>query len=61
MAGKKGQNKRVWLDDEKRSICAQARVTACASGFRSDTCETTDAGIRFLAEGVLTAYCSFFR
>ena len=27
MAGKKGQKKRVWSDDEKRSICAQARVT----------------------------------
>jgi transposase len=26
MAGKKGQKKRVWSDDEKRSICAQARV-----------------------------------
>ncbi|WP_445809610.1 IS66-like element accessory protein TnpA [Yoonia sp.] len=27
MAGKKGQKKRVWSDDEKRSICAQARVS----------------------------------
>ena len=27
MAGKKGQKKRVWLDEEKRSICAQARVS----------------------------------
>ncbi len=27
MAGKKGQKKRVWSDDEKRLICAQARVT----------------------------------
>ena len=26
MAGKKGQKKRVWSDDEKLSICAQARV-----------------------------------
>ena len=26
MAGKKGQKERVWSDDEKRSICAQARV-----------------------------------
>ena len=26
MAGKKGQKKRVWSDDEKGSICAQARV-----------------------------------
>ena len=26
MAGKKGQRKRVWSDDEKRSICTQARV-----------------------------------
>ena len=26
MAGNKGQKKRVWSDDEKRSICAQARV-----------------------------------
>ena len=26
MAGKKGQKKRFWLDDEKRSICAQATV-----------------------------------
>ena len=26
MAGKKGQKKRVWSDDEKRSICSQARV-----------------------------------
>lgn len=25
MAGKKGQKKRVWSDEEKRSICAQAR------------------------------------
>ena len=27
MAGKKGQKKRVWSDDEKLSICAQARVS----------------------------------
>ena len=27
MAGKKGLKKRVWSDDEKRSICAQARVS----------------------------------
>lgn len=27
MAGKKGQRKRVWSDDEKRSICVQARVS----------------------------------
>jgi len=27
MAGKKGQRKRVWSDEEKRSICAQARVS----------------------------------
>ena len=26
MAGKKGQKKRFWSDDEKRSICAQATV-----------------------------------
>ncbi len=26
MAGKKGQKKRVWSDEEKRSICTQARV-----------------------------------
>lgn len=26
MAGKKGQKKRVWSDEEKLSICAQARV-----------------------------------
>ena len=26
MAGKKGQKKRFWSDDEKRSICAQASV-----------------------------------
>lgn len=26
MAGKKGQKKRFWSDDEKHSICAQARV-----------------------------------
>lgn len=26
MAGKKGQKKRVWSDDEKVSICTQARV-----------------------------------
>ena len=26
MAGKKGQKKRYWSDDEKHSICAQARV-----------------------------------
>ena len=26
MAGKKGQKKRFWSDDEKRSICAQTRV-----------------------------------
>lgn len=27
MAGKKGQKKRVWSDDEKLSICAQARIS----------------------------------
>lgn len=27
MAGKKGQKKRVWSDEEKRSICSQARVS----------------------------------
>ena len=27
MAGKKGQKKWVWSDDEKLSICAQARVS----------------------------------
>jgi transposase len=27
MAGKKGQRKRVWSDEEKLSICAQARVS----------------------------------
>ena len=26
MAGKKGQKKRIWSDEEKRSICGQARV-----------------------------------
>ncbi|MDP5361083.1 MAG: transposase [Paracoccaceae bacterium] len=26
MAGKKGQKKRVWSDEEKLSICTQARV-----------------------------------
>ena len=26
MAGKKGQKKRYWSDDEKHTICAQARV-----------------------------------
>ncbi|MFK7881327.1 IS66-like element accessory protein TnpA [Roseobacter sp.] len=26
MAGKKGQKKRFWSDEEKRSICAQARA-----------------------------------
>ncbi len=26
MAGKAGQKKRVWSDEEKRSICAQARA-----------------------------------
>lgn len=26
MAGKKGQKKRFWSDDEKRSICAQTRA-----------------------------------
>jgi hypothetical protein len=26
MAGKKGQKKRFWSDDEKLSICGQARV-----------------------------------
>ena len=26
MAGKKGQEKRFWSDDEKHTICAQARV-----------------------------------
>ena len=26
MAGRKGQKRRFWSDDEKRSICAQARV-----------------------------------
>ena len=27
MAGKKGQKKRVWSDDEKRSICEQTTTT----------------------------------
>ena len=27
MAGKKGQKKRVWSDEEKRSICMQVRVS----------------------------------
>ena len=27
MAGKKGQKKRFWSDEEKRSICTQARVS----------------------------------
>jgi transposase len=27
MAGKKGQKMRVWSDEEKRSICTQARVS----------------------------------
>lgn len=27
MAGKKGHKKRVWSDEEKLSICAQARVS----------------------------------
>ena len=27
MAGKKGQKKRFWSDDEKRSICAQTTVS----------------------------------
>lgn len=27
MAGKKGQKKRVWSDEEKLSICAQARIS----------------------------------
>lgn len=27
MAGKKGQKKRIWSDEEKRSICGQARVS----------------------------------
>lgn len=27
MAGKKGQKKRAWSDEEKRSICTQARVS----------------------------------
>lgn len=27
MAGKKGQKKRIWWDDEKRSICAQTATT----------------------------------
>lgn len=27
MAGKKGQKKRFWSDDEKRSICGQARAS----------------------------------
>jgi len=27
MAGKKGQKKRVWSDDEKRSICEQTATT----------------------------------
>ncbi|MGC3940960.1 hypothetical protein ACOTTU_24460 [Roseobacter sp. EG26] len=26
MAGKKGQKKRFWSDDEKRSICGQTRA-----------------------------------
>ena len=28
MAGKKGQKKRFWSDDEKHTICAQARVAS---------------------------------
>lgn len=27
MAGKKGHKKRFWSDDEKRSICGQARAS----------------------------------
>ena len=29
MAGKKGQKKRVWSDDEKRSICGRRGHRAC--------------------------------
>ena len=43
MAGKKGQKKRFWSDDEKRSICGQARVSGgvCGAGRPSvwDECE----------------------
>lgn len=31
MAGKKGQKKRFWSDDEKRSICAQARAPSVSA------------------------------
>ena len=31
MAGKKSQKRRVWSDEEKRSICAQARVAETAN------------------------------
>ena len=30
MAGKKGQKKRVWSDDERLSICAQALVSGAS-------------------------------
>lgn len=30
MAGTKGQKKRVWSDEEKRSICAQTRIAPSA-------------------------------
>jgi transposase len=31
MAGKKGLNKQVWSDDEKRTICAQQTLTPSVS------------------------------
>ena len=34
MAGKKGRKKRVWSDDHKRSICAQARVSGVSVAQR---------------------------
>ena len=34
MAGKKGQKKRVWSDEEKLSICAQARVSGVSVAQR---------------------------
>ena len=37
MAGKKGQKKRFWSDEEKRSICAQTRIAQVARRYAMNT------------------------
>ena len=43
MAGKKGQKKRVWSDDEKLSICAQARVAGWLTMKRGSSIDNARA------------------